>query len=337
MSDAIDQDRFYSYKEPAWHGLGYVSPTAMPIDEALVAADMDFEWSKSPIHTTVLDTTGIETIDIPDKFAVIRRNKRDNERKAFGPVGDKYTVHSANEIFSFIDALQGGGAVLETVGSLGRGEREFVVVRLPDTVMVGGKDATNLYLTGTTSFDGSTATRFDLTGVRIVCSNTWRLAQRLSQGKVTFRHTSHLDGSSDLQKAQRVLELSTEMSESMQEMGNRLLGITLRDQDAAEVLATLFPFPDHVKPHMDRELLSPADNRIITKQSTLRQSVFQLYKKSEVRAQDETAWGLFNAVTEFADHYSSVRGDDKQSVRAEKVLLGEFDEIKGKALDLMLV
>lgn len=341
MSHEIENDtRFYSFKEPAWHGLGYVSETAMSIDEALIAADMDFDWSKSPIHTTVMDENGLESLEIPEKYAVVRTNKRNNERTAYGPVGEQYTVHSANEIFSFVDELQGGGAVLETVGSLGRGEREFVVVKLPDTVMVGGNDKTDLYLTGTTAFDGSAATRFDLTGIRVVCANTWKWAlggnDAKQSGYVKFRHTSALDGS-DIEKARRVLELSTAMAESLTDLGNQLLGVSLRDEDAAQVVATLFPFPELVQPGMDIDMLSASEKRAVTKQSKFRQQVFSLYKGSEVRAQDNTAWGLFNAVTEWADHYSPVSKDDEGIKRAEKILLGGFDGIKTQALDLLLV
>ena len=337
MSHEIENDtKFYSLREPAWHGLGYVSETVMTIDEALVAADMDFEWSTHPVSTTVFDANGIESLEIPEKFAVVRTNRRNSERSAYGPVGKQYTVHSANEIFSFIDELQGGGAVLETVGSLGRGEREFIVVKLPDEVMVGGTDRTSLYLTGTTAFDGSAATRFDLTGVRIVCANTWKFAHEASKAYVKFRHTSALDGS-DIDKARRVLELSTAMSEDMTALGNRLLGITLGDAAAADVVSTLFPFPESVTPGMDWDKLSAGEKRAVTKAQDHRQKVFTLYKASEARAQENTGWGLFNAVTEYADWYSPVRGDNKDTVRAEKILLGEFDNLKEKTLDLLLV
>ena len=336
MSHEIENNtRFYSHKEPAWHGLGYVSQKAMSIDDALVAADMDFTWDLHPVQTTVMDMDGVSTLDIPEKFAVVRTNKRNNERTAYGPVGKQYKPHSANEIFSFIDTLQGGGAVLETVGSLGRGEREFVVVRLPDTVMVGGNDATNLYLTGTTAFDGTAATRFDLTGIRIVCANTWKWALNQSKGKVSIRHTSNLDVS-NVEKAKRVLELSTQMAESMQELGQRLLGVTLRDEDAAQVVSALFPFPELVKPGMDLDMLTGSEKAAVSRQSALRQKVFTLYKKSDVRAADNTAWGLFNAVTEYTDHHTVVRGDDKETARAEKVLLGGFDSLKEQALGLLL-
>lgn len=338
MSHEIENDtRFYSYRQPAWHRLGHVSETALSIDDALKAADMDFDWDLHPVQTTVMDLNGIETIDIPNKYAVVRTNKRNNERTAYGPVGSKFTVHSANEIFSFIDELQGGGATLETVGSLGRGEREFVVVKLPDTVYVNGQDQTNLYLTGTTAFDGTQATEFDLTGVRIVCANTWAAAKGSSKARAKVRHTADLS-TSNVDKARAVLELSLSYADTLREQGERLLGTTLRDEDAATVLATLFPFPEAVKAGMSMDMLSAAEKRGITKAQEQRQMVFTLYKKSPtLEGVGDNAWGLFNAVTEYADWYSPVRGDDAEDKRAEKILLGGFADLKDKALDLLLV
>lgn len=338
VSHDIENDtKFYSYRQPAWHSLGHVSETVLTIDEALVAADMDFAWDMHPVQTTVMDLHGIESLDLPNKYAVVRTNKRDNSRTAYGPVGGRYKVHSAGEIFSFIDELQGGGATLETVGSLGRGEREFVVVKLPDTVYVGGNDASNLYLTGTTAFDGTQATEFDLTAVRIVCANTWAAAKSSSKARAKIRHSSILD-MNNVDKARAVLDLSLSYAATMQEMGNKLLGITLRDEDAAQIVSTLFPFPENVKPGMSIDMLTAAEKRAVTKQQEHRQKVFTLYKGSPTAPTNkESGWGLYNAVTEYADWFSPVRGDDKGTARAERILLGGMADLKDQALDLLLV
>ena len=337
MSHEIENaSRFYTLREPAWHRLGYVSDTPLALEEALKAADMDFEWDLHPVHSTVVTEHGVELLDIPDKYAVVRTNKANNKRDAYGPVGKRFTPHTLGEIFSFIDHLQGGGAVIETLGSLGRGEREFVVVRLPDTVMVGGQDRSNLYLTGTTAFDGTQSTEFDLTAIRIVCANTWKWAKDESKARAKVRHTSSLDVS-DLEKARRVLDLSTSMAESMQALGNRLLGVTLSDADAATVVSTLFPFPDNVKPGMSLDMLSAGEKRAVSTAQTNRQKVYTLYKGSPTAPGGDNGWNLFNAVTEYADWFSPVRGDDKDAARAERILLGGMDTIKDRALELLLV
>lgn len=338
MAHEIENDtKFYSYKVPAWHKLGHVSDVPLSIDAALIAADMDFTWTTNAVQTTLFEDTGLTTLDIPDKFAVVRTNRRNNEHTAYGPVGSKYTIHSAKEIFSFVDELQGGGAVLETVGSLGRGEREFVVVKLPDTVIVNGTDKTSLYLTGTTSFDGTSSTRFDLTGIRVVCNNTWKMALESSKHRVAFRHTSDLDVS-NIDKARRVLEMSNVMSEEMSALGNKLLGVTLSNEDAAGIVSVLFPFPDAVKPGAPWDTLSSGEQRAVTKAQSERQKVFSLYKNSPTLVGvGDNGWGMFNAVTEYLDHHSPVRGDKDGMVRAEKVLLGAFDPLKTQALNLLLV
>ena len=335
MSAGIEADnKFYSLRENAWHKLGYVSGEALGIEDALVKADMDFEWTLNPVHSTVMDDFGMDVLDIPEKFAVIRTNKRDQSRAAYGPVGSRYKVHSAGEIFGFIDELQGGGAVLETVGSLGRGEREFVVVKLPDNVSVGGNDKSDLYLTGTTAFDGTASTEFDLTAVRIVCSNTWSLAKSMSKARAKVRHTSELN-ISNLEKARQVLELSGQLADQMTALGNRLMGISLRDSDAAEILSTLFPFPERVTPGMSYDTLSTGEKRSVGLAQEQRQKVFTLYKGSPTTPQGENGWALFNSVTEYADWFSPVRGDE--SARAEKILLGGMSNVKDRALDLLLV
>ncbi len=335
MHEIENNTRFYALRVPGWHNLGYVSDEALPIGEAVKKADMDFDWSLHPIYTTVMDIAGIETIDLPEKFANVRTNKRSGERTAFGPVGRKYTTHTIQQVFSFVDELQGGGAIIETLGSLGRGEREFVTVKLPSTVMVGGKDRSDLYMFGSTSFDGSTATAFDITAVRVVCANTWKAAKQASQGVAKIRHTSALD-ISDVEKARRILDLSLDYTAHLQQLGDRLLGTSLRQEDAATVVAALFPFPETVKPGMKIDLLSSSEKRAVTKAQEMRQQVFSLYLNSPAKAESDTGWGLYNAVTEWADWYSPVQGDDKEVKRAERTLLGGTEEIKDRALELLL-
>ena len=66
--------------------------------------------------------------------------------------------------------------------------------------------------------------------------------------------------------------------------------------------------------------------------------MFTLYKGSPTGPEErETGWGLFNAVTEYADWFSPVRGVDKDTIRAERILLGGMAELKDKALELLLV
>lgn len=328
---------FYSYRQPAWHQLGHVSDVPLGIDEALAVADLDCDWDKHPVYTQVFGPNGFTTIEIPERFANVRTNRRTGQQDAFGPVGPQYTNHDLRDIWAFVDELQGGGAVIETLGSLGRGERAFITLLLPGTVTVGGDDVTGLYLSSTTSFDGSQATSLDITPVRVVCANTWRASKACAKATAKIRHTSALSESA-ASKARRILDLTVEYSESLEELGQRLLGTTLDPGDAASVISALFPFPEALK-DVKFDDLSTGQKRTVTTLSQQRKHVWGLYGSSPVKAKNGTAWGLFNAVTEWADWFSPVRAsdeEDKAILRAQKVLLGQTEDIKDRALSLLL-
>ncbi len=64
-------------------------------------------------------------------------------------------------------------------------------MRMPNGILVGGKDKSDMYIFATTSHDGSFSLSVALTAVRVVCQNTWRMARRASQYKHTIRHTAN--------------------------------------------------------------------------------------------------------------------------------------------------
>ena len=331
-----DTYSFYALRTPGWHNLGTVVEEAVDIDQALRLANMEWDFSLEPITTTHVSLTGVTTIEVPNKRAVVRTRQSDGDIRALGVVGDRFVVHTPREMWSFIDGLVAGGAEIETLGALGIGERAFITLKLPSHVMVGGQDQTDLYLFCSTAFDGSQATRADLTGVRVVCANTWRAGQRASQAHLSIRHTSSLDSRADI--ARRILDIAVEYEQFLADLGNRLYGTSIRHEDAAQVVSALFPFPEEIDPtKVKYEDLSAGAKRTVTRVQETRGRVFSMYTDSPVRAETGTAWGLYQAVTEWADWASPVRGEDRDNARAEKVLLGEVDAIKDRALELLLV
>lgn len=336
LEQSGDTYSFYALRTPGWHGLGTVVQEAVNIDEALRIANMEWEFDLTPVTTTLITPDGVTTLEVPNKKAVVRRRASDNDVRALGVVGDRFVVHTPKEMWSFIDTLVAGGAEIETLGSLGIGERAFITLRLPNEVMVGGKDHTELYLFISTAFDGSQATRTDLTGVRVVCANTWRAGQQASKAHLSVRHTSSLESRIDI--AKQVLDITVGYQEFLTHLGNKLYGTSLRHEDAAQVIANLFPFPEQVDPtKVKYDDLTTGAKRQVTRIQETRGRVFAMYTDSPVRAETGTAWGLYNAVTEWADWASPVRGDDHDLVRAERVLLGDTEAIKDRALDLLLV
>ena len=327
-----DIEKFYGLYTPAWHGLGYVADRVMSLEEALEAAEMDFTFDSAPVYATLMNENGVSNVQIQGKKAVLRIDKRTNEVRAYGPVGEGYVIHDLPEIFRFADDLLGEGAVLDTVGTLGNGERAFMTLQLP----IGfGEDMerSSLYMTATTGFDGSHSTRYDMTAIRIVCANTWKMAHDSSKSHIKFRHTSSLEGNE--MRAAKALGIAREYADFLADTQRRMMATSLRLEDAVDVIATLFPFPEGINPGDNWDDLTAGQRRSVTKTQKQRGEVVALMQNSPVRATEDTAWGLYNAVIEWTDHYATVRGGD--DARRVKVLDGDFDSIKSKAAELLLV
>lgn len=334
-------ERFYGLREPAWHGLGYVAQEEMSLEEALVAADMDFEFSMSPVYTSVLTPNGVTSIELPNKSAVVRTRRRDGDVRAFGPTSKKYEIHTIPQMFSLATNLLGEGAVVDTIGSLGDGEKMFLTLIMPIDINVPG-DKMGMYMTATTGFDGTTATRYDMTPVRIVCANTWAAAHAASKAQIKFRHTSSLEGKEI--RAAEALGLAQQYAEVVERQAQSLLAVSLRNEDAAQVIAALFPFPQAIASQIERgafnlDLASPGEKRSITQTQEARHTVYSLYQDSPTKAQTGTGWGLLNAVTEYADWFSPIRTRDSVTAterRFERIIDGQFDDLKDRAADLIL-
>ena len=328
---------FYSLRSPAWHRLGQVSEEAKSFSEALRLADMEFSYDKTPLYTTVFSDEGVEVIEVEDKYSVTRRHERTGKYKNVGVVGKDYTVHTLPEIFGFTENLMDAGCVVETIGSLSDGHRAFLSIRTPQGVNVGGTDLTNIYFLGHTSFDGSSATTLHGTSVRVVCANTLAAATygRDKKRTLKMRHTSEL--SYRVEAARQLLDISFELQADIGEIFSKLVDTNMRWEDGVGVVSRLFPLDAGLE-GMAESRLTTGQKRSVSLVNTTRSAVLALWAGAATNAGNrENAYGLLNAVTEYADHFSRVQGEDKDARRAERVVLVQNEDMKNRALELLLV
>src|SRR5262249_13163268 len=98
--------------------------------------------------------------------------------KLFGVVGPGYTPVQNSEAFGWFQPLIEDGAVsLHTAGSLQGGRKVWMLAKVNKPALeIAEGDAVERFVLLSNSHDGSRAVRVGFTPIRVVCSNTLRMA-----------------------------------------------------------------------------------------------------------------------------------------------------------------
>lgn len=289
MSAAVET-MFWAGREVPWHGLGQQVLEAPNSREAIVAAGLDWEVGKRPLFTSL----GFNVQEIPDNFA----NVRLSDGKVLGLVGNSYKIVQNSEAFDFVDAMIGSGNVkYETAGSLHGGKKIWLLARLPSTDIAG--DEVIPFLCFTNSHDGKSAIKAALTPVRVVCQNTLNVALKKATRMCSIRHKG--DMQSKMMEAQRVLGLADTYMQRLRAEAAILRAKPLADRQAHEICEALF-MPVGTGTLSDRQIKTLQGRR-----DALKMRYLEAPDLEDIRG---TAWGLFNAVTDYVTHEKPVRMTD---------------------------
>jgi phage/plasmid-like protein (TIGR03299 family) len=276
---------FYHGETP-WHRLGTKLENPATAAEAITAAGLDYQVELSPLATT-------SGTPVPQRKAVIRTDST----VALGVVGNNYVPIQNHECFGFLDAVVSeAGLRYHTAGALGKGERIWMLAKLPGHLRVkSSDDITEKYLLLSNSHDGSSALRVFFTPIRVVCANTLAVADRRGHGQgIAIQHTGDL--AAKVHEAQRVLGFAHRFYDDLQGQINRL--------------ASYYPTPNQIANYFEALYPDPTVGNT-TRAQNIRETLHRLFE--EGRGQDAykvrgTAWAALNAVTEFVDHHRLTRG-----------------------------
>lgn len=291
--------------ETPWHRLGKKLNKPATASEAMEAAGLGFQVVKMSMK--------IESFDIPiaDHYATVRTDTMD----VLGVVGSRYTPIQNKDAFSTFDALVGEGqAIYHTAGALGKGERVWILAKLPDYIRVNGDDVVEKYLLVTNTHDGSSTVSVKLTPIRVVCENTLSMALSGTEQQVHIRHTEQ--AIEKLKQAHEILGLSNKLFD--------VVGSFYTKMSHKEINAvTLNRYVDKVFP-LPLFSLHPSFMK------ATHQKILELYETgvgSEMAG--GTLWGAYNAVVEYVDHYRLESRSD--SMRLKSMWYGSGDALKKKA------
>jgi phage/plasmid-like protein (TIGR03299 family) len=294
----------------------------MTAEEAMAKAKLaNWNVRKAPVEAVVDG----KRLAIPGMNAVVRDNPETGRIDVLSKhnVSDGFHIIQNEQHTTFLDTLvDESGANIELAGSLDGGRRVFVSMKLPGHINIGGLDPAENSLFAVNSHDGSMSFTLAILPIRYACSNILNVRWGGLSNVIRVRHTSQAQVNL-VAKAREALDISFKYLDAFQEQAERLINTTMTQAKFEEIIRREFGAPED------------ASSAAVTRAENKLAQIEELY--ADAVTQDgirDTAWAGFNALTEWADHFSPTRGSEQDLSRASKAI---FDpEFKDNALRLML-
>ncbi len=310
--------------EVPWHGYG----------QALEGNDL-LEWQRqagldweAKVATVKYDR---EVVDFDGSSRAILVEDKGSRVIYRSDTGLRLGIHSSlykpvqpREVLEFYrELVDSFGYQLETAGSLKDGRKIWALASCKDGITLMGQDRVNAYLLLATSFDGTMATQARGTSVRVVCNNTLTFAVDHGRPDVSVPHTSTFDAEAikrQLQIGEAWAKFSAEAEalakrEVSKEESFRFILATYMGLENKEAIAEAVS--DEDKKKRIEKLIDRLEMRLHNGPGSL------------LRAAQNSAWGLLNAVTGDIDHEYPARN---QGNRLNSAWFGPGEQIKRKAM-----
>lgn len=285
----------------------------------------------TPPMMNIIGVTPATYINVPKKQAIIRE---DND-SVIGIVGTKYKVVQNMEVFNALDTLvDAGDARYAAAGEFNGGSNIWMVLELPQGIEVAN-DPHAAFLLVKTSHDGSSSVIIKPIIERLFCanqvngliSNTGR-----KYNEYTYRMTHSTNQELSIADIRNITNLTYTAIADYQLVANNLLKKDMSREQTINFFKKVWALPTTVedKPY---DLLTRGERKQQTIAKDARDKAWAIYSESETQENIRgTAFGAWQAVIEFADHYAS-GGADRL---AAATLSGRNDKVKTKALSLLV-
>lgn len=318
---------------PAWHGLGTNVVDAKTSKDAILFSKLDWNVSLMPVG-------GID--DLKDEVVRCETDSSGNSefyavvrdfhtaKRVLGVVGSRYSPIQNLEAFEFMDSLIEDEKLLyESAGSLKGGKIVWILARLPKIDFVTDEDTMKRYLLLCNSHDGSKAIRVITTNVRVVCNNTLTNALNKDNEGIKVRHIGNVKQKIDI--ASNVLKKTTEEFKEINKIEKKLASIKITKNQYKDYINILVPEND-IK--FTNKMQKTIRNNVLS-------DIQRCYndKNQQMDTVKDTAWSAFNSYTQYIDHSSRIRVNNRSNFaesRMNNVMFENGASKKRKAFQLAI-
>lgn len=273
-----------------WRRVGTNVDGLMTAKEALEKGGLDWTVSKHPLYTTYEG----KKVLVPGRFATVR-----SDGYPLGVVGKSYQLVQNIDALNFMDALtKTNEAIYESTGSFNGGRIVWMTAKIPGAETV---DKVDKYLLLTTSHDGSTPVMAAAIALRIWCANQIQAAIRKARNKFRIRHTTNVE--SKIEEARRTLVGSLKYFHEVEDLYEKMKGVKVTETQLLTLVEKVFA--------SDLVAADDRSNRQNTRLENIQEKVIELSKTgngTHLPGVKGTAWGAYNAITEYLDHHTTVKG-----------------------------
>ena len=253
---------------------------------------------------------------------------RSDTNSYLGTVTDSYNEFQNIDLLRMPELLQKAGTKVEFVraGEMNGGERVFAEYKLPfavDVRKIG--DIVQASIVSSTRHDGRGSVINNVYLNRLVCTNG--MTMKTGYALQYARHNASLDGAVETMK--HALIKAGEDVTAFGELANGLASVNLSTVDIRAIVEKLFHENDTNNLYVNAHKQERARNILV---------IFEANDNDTFKKQRGTAWNLFNAVTNYADHrinYRSSNGETIEQARARGSIFGAGHALKWRALSVI--
>lgn len=315
-----------------WHGLGRKVEGAVSVDDALRLAGLDWTVGLEDL-VVASDTAKCDSLDecrvVPARAVV-----RSSDGRILGVVGNDYEpVQNSEKLAIIAPLVESGAAKLETAGSLRGGRKVWLQATLGNVGEVTRGDVVRQHILVAGSHDGTMAVRVTESMERVVCANTLQVALAEGGRGVSIKHTR--SAHDRMAEVARVVQTAQRHFASALESYKFLAAKSLTAAEIKAYAKQIFAQPKSapspsaiVVVDASGAPVDPAGERVAERIMDLVESG----RGSNLPGVRGTAWGAYNAVTEYLTHE---RGNNADT-RLDSNWFGNGAMLNRKALDLAM-
>jgi phage/plasmid-like protein (TIGR03299 family) len=335
MAHNLFSERFYSLREPAWHGLGTVSESEKTAVEIFNGMN-PFIVTLEPVFTEIQGAK----LELPNRVITRWPTPDDPEYRSFGVVGDEYTIVDPLRACEIWD--ESTRRFPETLGVLGQGESLFITTKLP-TFEIRGEQVDSYLLLHNPYGDGAVQVR--VTPIRVVCQNTLIAAKRQSTESFTIIHDSNVEKRLAMWMS-GIVERAEHKNEVLADTFSLMAQTAMDDEAAKDLLTRIYVDPKSPRYVPDASVMEKREKAYeatVNWNIGWRERVMEDWQGEGMGMDSDackgTAWGLYNAVVEIEDYrptpswaeasrgYNSLFGDRANRKEAAFSQILEYAEV----------